>query len=73
MRPRSLALRLREVRMSENRSHVQGYRGTKAAKAAEKLDQANEVWAEVEAERRADDERTARLRAIRLARERPAS
>jgi hypothetical protein len=55
--------------MSENPSHVQGYRETKAAKAAEKLDQANEVWAEVEAERRAVDQRTARLRAMRLARE----
>jgi hypothetical protein len=69
MRPKSHALRLREVRMSENPSHVQGYRETKAAKAAKRLDQANEVWAEVEAERRAVDERAAKLRAIRLARE----
>lgn len=53
--------------MSENPSHVQGYRETRAAKAAERYDRANEVWAEVEAERRAVDERTARLRAMRLA------
>lgn len=54
--------------MSENPSHVQGYRESKAAKAAERHDQANEVWAEVEAERRAVDERTAKLLAMRLAR-----
>jgi hypothetical protein len=59
--------------MSENPSHVQGYRETKAAKAAERYDQANEVWAEVAAERRAVDERIARLRAMRLARESDAS
>ena len=46
--------------MSESPSHVQGYRETKAAKAAERYDQANEAWAEVEAERRAVDERTAK-------------
>ncbi|MBN4094777.1 MULTISPECIES: hypothetical protein [Methylobacterium] len=55
--------------MSENPSHVQGYRETKAAKAAERHNQANEVWAEVEAERQAFDERTAKLRAMRLAAE----
>ncbi|MBA9063873.1 hypothetical protein GGQ91_003274 [Methylobacterium fujisawaense] len=59
--------------MSENSSHVQGFRETKAAKAAERYDRANEVWAEVEADRRAIDERTARLRAMRLARERVVS
>lgn len=59
--------------MSENPSHVQGYRETKAAKAAERYDRANEVWTEVEAERRAVDERTATLRALRLARERAGS
>lgn len=59
--------------MSENPSHVQGYRETKTAKAAERYDQANEVWAEVEADRRAVDERTAKLRAMRLARESEAS
>jgi hypothetical protein len=59
--------------MSENPSHVQGYRETKAAKATERYDQANEVWAEVEAERRAVDERTAKLRAMRLAREKATS
>jgi hypothetical protein len=55
--------------MSENPSHVQGYRETKAAKAAERYNQANEVWAEVEADRKAVDDRTAKLRAMRLARE----
>ncbi|EIZ84863.1 MAG: hypothetical protein CL858_28155 [Cupriavidus sp.] len=59
--------------MSESPSHVQGYRETKAAKAADRYDQANEVWAEVEAERRAVNERTAKLRAMRLARESEAS
>lgn len=59
--------------MSENPSHVQGYRETKAARAAERQDQANEVWAEVDRERRAVDERTERLRAMRLARENGAS
>lgn len=59
--------------MSENPSHVQGYRETKAAKASERLDQANQVWTEVEAERRAVDGRTAKLRAMRLAREKVAS
>ncbi|MER2196701.1 hypothetical protein ABS771_18690 [Methylobacterium brachiatum] len=55
--------------MSENPSHVQGYRETKAAKAAERYDQADEVWTEVEAERQAFDERrTAKLRAMQLAR-----
>ena len=56
--------------MSESPSHVQGYRETKAAKASERYTQANEVWAEVEAERQAVDEKTAKLRALRLARER---
>ncbi|QEE41542.1 MULTISPECIES: hypothetical protein [unclassified Methylobacterium] len=55
--------------MSENPSHVQGYRETKAARAAERHDQANAVWAEVEAERRGVEERTAKLRAMRLARD----
>ncbi|MCJ2125552.1 hypothetical protein [Methylobacterium sp. J-077] len=55
--------------MSENPSHVQGYRETKAAKVAQRHDQANAVWAEVEAERRDVEERTAKLRAMRLARD----
>lgn len=55
--------------MSENPSHVQGFRETKAAKAAERYDLANEVWAEVEAERRAINDRIGKLRAMRLARE----
>ncbi|SFM23958.1 hypothetical protein [Methylobacterium pseudosasicola] len=55
--------------MSENPSHVEGYRETKAARAAERHDQASAVWDEVEAERREIEERTAKLRAIKLARE----
>jgi hypothetical protein len=59
--------------MSDHPSHVQGFRETKAAKAAERYDRANEVWAEVEAARQAVDERTAKLRAMRLARENEAT
>ncbi|MDF2599151.1 MAG: hypothetical protein K0Q54_1974 [Methylobacterium brachiatum] len=55
--------------MSDNLSHVQGYRETRAARAAERYDQANEVWRQVKAERRAIDDETAKLRAMRLARE----
>ena len=55
--------------MSENPSHVQGYRETKAARAAEMHDRANQVWAEVQRERQAVDERTTKLRAMRLARD----
>lgn len=53
--------------MSENPSHIQDRRETKAAKVAERREEAEAVWAEVEAERRAMDERTAKLRALRLA------
>jgi len=53
--------------MSENPSHIQGYRETKAARVAERHDQASAVWAEVEAERRNIEMRTAKLRAMRLA------
>ena len=59
--------------MSESPSHVQGYRETKAAKAAERYDQANEVWAAVEVGRRAVHDRTGKLRAMRLARQSEAS
>jgi len=55
--------------MSGTPSHVQGYREIRAAKAAERHDQANTVCAEVEAVRRDIEERTAKLRAMRLARD----
>ncbi|RYY16586.1 MAG: hypothetical protein EON55_04060 [Alphaproteobacteria bacterium] len=55
--------------MSHNPSHVQGYRETKAARAAEMHDQANQVWAEIQRERHAIEERTAKLQAMRLVRE----
>ena len=54
--------------MSEMPSHVQGYRESKAARVAERHDQANAVWVEVEAKRRDIEERIAKLRALRLAR-----
>ncbi len=41
---------------------------TRAAKEAQRQQDAAAVWAEVEAERQAVDERTERLRAARLAR-----
>lgn len=53
--------------MPDNPSHVQDRRETKAAKAAEKQEDATAVWASVEAERRAVEDKTARLRAMRLA------
>lgn len=58
--------------MSESPSHVQNRRETKAAKAAERRDEAEAVWTQVEAERRAVDERTAKLRALRLAKDKSA-
>lgn len=42
---------------------------TRAAKEAQRQQDAAIVWAEVEAERKAVDERTERLRAARLAQE----
>lgn len=55
--------------MTYRDSGAAGRAETKSAKAAERQNQAAAVWAEVEAERQALDERTARLRAARRARE----
>lgn len=55
--------------MSELPSHVLGHRETMQARKAAQQASAERVWTQVEADRRAIDERTARLRAMRLARE----
>ncbi|MBP1179948.1 hypothetical protein JOE48_001912 [Methylobacterium sp. PvR107] len=55
--------------MSALPSHVVGHRETMRAKKAAQQENADRVWTQVEAERRALDERTAKLRALRLARE----
>jgi hypothetical protein len=55
--------------MSRDQSHDIDRAETKAAKAAEQQARAAAVWNEIEAGRRALDERTARLRALRLARD----
>ena len=54
-------------------SHIQGHRETVLARKAAQQESAERVWTQVEAERRAVDERTAKLRAMRLARESEAS
>ena len=59
--------------MSENPSHIQGHRETMQARKAAQQESADRVWTQVEAERQAVDERTAKLRAMRLARESEAS
>ncbi len=50
-------------------SHVQGHRETMRARKEAQQENADRVWRQVEAERRSVDERTAKLRAMRLARE----
>ncbi|MFB0492627.1 hypothetical protein ABIE45_005213 [Methylobacterium sp. OAE515] len=55
--------------MSELPSHVVGHRETMRARKEAQQKNADRVWTQVEAERRAVDERTAKLRAMRLARE----
>lgn len=55
--------------MSALPSHVIGRRETMSAKEAARQESAERVWSEVEADRRAVDERTAKLRAMRLERE----
>ena len=55
--------------MSVLPSHIQGYRETMAARKEAQQENADRVWTQLEAERRAVDERTAKLRAMRLARE----
>jgi hypothetical protein len=56
--------------MPELPSHVVGHRETMRAREAARQENADRVWAEVEAGRRAVEERTAKLRAVRLERER---
>lgn len=55
--------------MDRRDSGTAGRAETKAAKAAERQDQAATVWAEVEAAKQAVDEKTERLRAARKVRE----
>jgi hypothetical protein len=52
--------------------NVRGHLETKTARDAARLENAENVRAEVEADRQAADERTAQLRAMRLAREKSA-
>lgn len=59
--------------MSALPSHVQGHRETVQARKAAQQESAERAWIQVEAERRAVEERTAKLRAMRLARESEAS
>lgn len=55
--------------MADQPSHVRDRIETRKAKTDERRGNAAEVWAKVGAERQAVDERTARLRAARLAKE----
>ncbi len=59
--------------MSALPSHIQGHRETMQAREAARQENAERVWAQVEAERCAVDERTAKLRAMRLTQESNAS
>lgn len=55
--------------MSELPSHVLGHRETMQERKEAQQASAERVWTQVEAERRAIDELTAKLRAMRLAHE----
>ena len=55
--------------MDQRDSGAIGRAETRAAKEAQRQQEAAVVWAEVEEERQAVEERTARVRAARLARE----
>lgn len=55
--------------MSDLPSHVRDRVETKAAKTADRERNAQEVWAEVEAEQRVREEKTERLKALRLVQE----
>lgn len=57
----------REPPMSELPSHVQGYRETMRARENDRASRAAEIRRSIEEERRVVDQRTARLRAMRLA------
>lgn len=50
-------------------SHLRDRAETKAARTADREWNAQEVWAEVEAEQKAREEKTERLKALRLAQE----
>lgn len=60
-------IRPREQPMSDLPSHVQGYRETMRARENDRASRAAEVRQGIEEKRRVVDERTARLRAMRLA------
>lgn len=59
--------------MSVLSRHARGHLATKMARDAARLQNAETVRAQDEADRQAADERTAQLRAMRLAREKAAS
>lgn len=58
-----------EAELDRQDSGAVGRAETKAAREAERSEAAAAVWAELERERREVDDRTARLRALRLARD----
>lgn len=55
--------------MDQRDSGAIGRAETRAAKEAQRQQEAATVWAEIEAQRQAVDDRTERLRAARLARQ----
>jgi hypothetical protein len=58
-----------EAELDRQDSGAIGRAETKAAREAERSEAAAVVWADLERERREVDDRTARLRALRLARD----
>jgi hypothetical protein len=58
-----------EAELDRQDSGAVGRAETKAAREAERSEAAAVVWAELEQQRREVDDRTARLRALRLARD----
>ncbi|GEP08002.1 hypothetical protein [Methylobacterium oxalidis] len=55
--------------MPDRPSHVVDRAETRAARTADRQRVAQEVWAEIEEQQRARDDKTERLRAMRLAQE----
>ncbi|MCJ2131441.1 hypothetical protein [Methylobacterium sp. E-045] len=55
--------------MSDKPSHTQGRNETRAALASERAELAERVWGEVEVQKVAADQNTARLKALRLERD----
>lgn len=55
-----------ELGMSDLPSHIRGYRETVRAKKSDQHSRALEAWESIKSERQALDERTAKLRALRL-------